>query len=51
MHVRDLRYFVTVAELLHFTRAAEALFISQPAPSKQTRTLENQLRAPLFGAR
>lgn len=48
VHVRDLRYFVTVAELLHFTRAAEALFISQPALSKQIRTLETQLRAPLF---
>ncbi|WP_433304096.1 LysR family transcriptional regulator [Actinoplanes sp. CA-030573] len=48
VHLRDLRYFVTVAEHLHFTRAAEALFISQPALSKQIRTLETQLRAPLF---
>lgn len=46
--MRDLRYFVTAAELLHFTGAAEALFISQPALSKQIRTLETQLRAPLF---
>ncbi|WP_217707156.1 LysR family transcriptional regulator [Nonomuraea rhodomycinica] len=48
MHGRDLRYFVTTAEELHFTRAAERLFVSQPALSKQIRMLERQLGAPLF---
>ncbi|GAB2845836.1 LysR family transcriptional regulator [Actinoallomurus bryophytorum] len=48
VHVRDLRYFVTVAEELHFTRAAERLFVSQPALSKQVRMLERRLGAPLF---
>ncbi|MEU1289224.1 LysR family transcriptional regulator [Kitasatospora sp. NPDC005856] len=46
--MRDLRYFVTTAEELNFTRASERLFISQPGLSKQIRRLEEQLRTQLF---
>jgi len=48
VHTRDLRYFLAIADEGNFSRAAERLFVSQPALSKQIRTLERHLRAQLF---
>jgi DNA-binding transcriptional LysR family regulator len=48
MEIRQLEHFVAVAEQKHFTRAAEAMSISQSGLSASIRALERELRTPLF---
>lgn len=48
MNLEQLKGFVTVAELGHFTRASEKLHLAQPSLSRQISTLEHELGAELF---
>lgn len=45
---RQLQYFLAVAQSLHFSKAAEKLFVTQPTLSHQLAELEAQLGTPLF---
>lgn len=48
MNIRQLKYFLAVAQTLNFTRAAEKFYISQTAMSQQIKSLEEKLNVQLF---
>lgn len=48
MDIRQLRYFISVAEHLSFTDAAKHLYVSQPSLSQQVAELEKQIGVRLF---
>lgn len=48
MNLRQLQYFMQIAELRSFTRAANVLHVAQPALSRQIRQLEEELGTTLF---
>ncbi len=48
MEIQQIRYFLAVAELRNFTRAAERCHVAQPSLSKQIKKLESELGGPLF---
>ena len=51
MELSQLRYFITVAELGNMSKAAEALFVSQPNLSTSISRLEEEVGVPLFDRR
>ncbi|MES2536750.1 MAG: LysR family transcriptional regulator [Pseudomonadota bacterium] len=53
MEIRQLRYFLCIAELRNISKSSERLHVAQPALSRQMRQLEDELGVPLFvrGAR
>ena len=47
MDIRAIQCFIALAETLHFTKAAERLYLSQPTLSRQISELEKEIGYPL----
>lgn len=50
MDIRELRYIIGIACARNMTKAAENLFVTQPALSKMLKKVEEQIGIPLFSA-
>lgn len=48
VEIRQVKYFLAIARTGNFSRAAEQVYITQPALSQQIRKLEDELGTPLF---
>src|SRR5882762_2984476 len=48
LELAELHSFLVLASMLHFRKASEQLFLSQPALSKKIRRLEEKVKGPLF---
>ena len=48
MNMIQMKYFITAAKCLNFTKAADKLFITQPALSRQIASMEAELNMQLF---
>ena len=48
MTIEQIKYFLELSRTLNFTSAAERMFVSQPAFSKQIKKLEEEIGTPLI---
>lgn len=48
VNLKQLEYFVTLAETEHYRKAAESLYITEPSLNRAVRDLEKEMGVPLF---